>query len=54
VREHNDQGGASAGQAARREPVEEVKIAGTDHSVNIGFQVGASSQVKDGQDCRGG
>jgi DNA-directed RNA polymerase subunit beta' len=28
----------------------EVKIPGTDHSVNIGFQVGALIQVRDGQD----
>jgi DNA-directed RNA polymerase subunit beta' len=41
------QGHASAGQAAERR--EEVKIAGTEHSVTIGFQVGALITVKDGQ-----
>jgi DNA-directed RNA polymerase subunit beta' len=29
---------------------QEVKIPGTDHSVTIGFQVGALIQVRDGQD----
>jgi DNA-directed RNA polymerase subunit beta' len=32
----------------------EVKIPGTDHSVTIGFQVGALIQVRDGQDVGGG
>ena len=32
----------------------EVKIPGTDHSVTIGFQVGALIQVRDGQDVAGG
>ncbi len=32
----------------------EVKIPGTDHSVTIGFQIGALIQVRDGQDVGGG
>src|SRR5689334_1012200 len=32
----------------------EVKIPGTDHSVTIGFSVGALIQVRDGQDVAGG
>jgi DNA-directed RNA polymerase subunit beta' len=32
----------------------EVKIPGTDHSVTIGFQVGALIQVRDGQEVGGG
>ena len=41
--------GAPAGEADRRQG-QEVKIPGTDHSVTIGFQVGALIQVRDGQD----